>query len=283
MPPRDLPALEGVARGLGCLVEDTARHARAVGHREDAQCRRTVLRRASGQRRRLDAAGRRDAGLVEEPAQDQGAPRREVVAVVVEEGVDLVRRGRERAELLDPLLELRRRVHPVEALRRLLGLDVPRLLVPPVEAHVGDAVGRFRVPGDDVGRARHRRVDRDVREPRALEEVEGRGAFLRLHPRAVTELDERDERRQTGRDALELFERSGRLREPRVVLEEDPAQLSGQLERLDRCAERGERRVGRLSVVVGHRLVGLHVERELRWCALRPVSGHAGIRQVVVG
>ena len=224
-----------------------------------------------------------DAGLVEEPAQDHRAPRREVVAVVVEERVHLVGLRREAAELLDPFGELLRRVHPVEPLGRLLGLDVPRLLVPAVEAHVRDRMRRGRVAGDHVRRARHRGVDGHVREAVALEERERVGALVRLHPGSVPELDERDEGCDSRADPLELGERFGRLHEARVVLEQDPAQLPGQLQRLDRRPEGGKRRVVRLALVARHRLVRLHVEGELGRCPLRPVPRDPGIGEVVVG
>ena len=99
----------------------------------------------------------------------------------------------------------------------------------------------------------------------------------------MAELDERDERVEETADARELVLRLGRLHEPRVVLEQDAAQLSRQLERLDRRAEVGERLglVGRL--VVRHRGVGLHVEDELGRRALRPAAGHGRVREVVEG
>ena len=84
-------------------------------------------------------------------------------------------------------------------------------------------------------------------------------------------------------DPLELGERFGRLHEARVVLEQDPAQLPGQLQRLDRRPEGGKRRVVRLALVARHRLVRLHVEGELGRCPLRPVPRHPGIGEVVVG
>src|SRR5688572_21230423 len=67
-------------------------------------------------RRGLDAACRRDARLVEQPTQDLGAPGGEVVAVVVEERVDLLGLACQSRERLDPLRELVRAVQPVEAL-----------------------------------------------------------------------------------------------------------------------------------------------------------------------
>ena len=110
-----------------------------------AMAERAALEERQLGRRRLDAAGRRDARLVEQPSQDAGAPRGEVVAVVVEERVDLLGLVREPRERLDPLRELVRAVEPVEALRRALGAaDVPRRCVASVEADVGDAVRRGR-------------------------------------------------------------------------------------------------------------------------------------------
>ena len=78
--------------------------------------------------------------------------------------------------------------------------------------------------------------------------------------------------------------RLGRLHEARVVLQEDPAELPGQLERLERRAELGERLVGLLGrLVPRHRRVRLDVEDELGRRALRPAPGHRGVGEVVVG
>ena len=98
----------------------------------------------------------------------------------------------------------------------------------------------------DVRRARARRVDRDVREPVPLEERERVGALVLGHPRAVPELDQRDERvEQRPRRARELVERLARLLDARVVLEQDAAQLPDELERRERVAELGERALAR--------------------------------------
>ena len=96
------------------------RDGRVVDDREHAHPA-TVARRQEWSerqlgRRRLDAARRRDAGLVEQSAQDHRAARREVVAVVVEQRVDLVRLVGEARERLDPLRELLLGVDPVEPL-----------------------------------------------------------------------------------------------------------------------------------------------------------------------
>ena len=138
------------------------------------------------------------------------------------------------------------------------------------------------MPRDDVRRARHRGVDGHVREPVRLEERERVGTLVELHPRPVPELDERNERLEPRANAFELGERIRRLDEPWVVLEEDPAELARQLERLQRRAERGERVVVRLALVPRHRLVRLDVERELGRRALRPAPRHGRIGEVVV-
>ena len=70
-----------------------------------------------------------------------------------------------------------------------------------MEADVRDPVRRGRDRRQDVRGARRRRVDRDVREPVALEERERVGALVLLEPRAVPELDERDERIEEVADA----------------------------------------------------------------------------------
>src|SRR5207249_4366917 len=114
----------------GIFARPESAHRVASGLDALEECRR--------QCRRLDASARRDSGLVEQPAQDRRASRREVVAVVVEHRIDLVGLVGELRHALDPLGELLRRVHPVEALGRLLGLDVPGLDVAAVEADVRD-------------------------------------------------------------------------------------------------------------------------------------------------
>src|SRR5262245_40725056 len=230
---------------LGPWVTESTRTARAYS--EQRRCSRW----------RLDAPGGRDAGLLEQAAEEDRASRREVVAVVVEHGVHLVGLACESSELLDPLLELVLLVHPVEPVGRLLRLDVPRLLVAPVEADICHVPRRLRMPRDDVGRPRHRRVDRDVGEAVPLQECERVRALLRLHPRSVPELDERYERLEPRANPLELRKRLGGLLDPRVVLQEDPTQFPRQLERLDGGAELGERLVARLSLVPRHRLVSL--------------------------
>ena len=63
----------------------------------------------------------------------------------------------------------------------------------------------------------------------------------------MPELDERHERRQAAGCPLELGERLARLREARVVLEQDAAELARQLERLERGAKRAKGVVGRLA------------------------------------
>ena len=59
-----------------------------------------------------------------------------------------------------------------------------------------------------------------------LEEVERVGSLGLLEPRAVPELDEWDERVEEILHDRELLLRRLRLDEARVVLEEDPLQLS---------------------------------------------------------
>ena len=94
----------------------------------------------------------------------------------------------------------------------------------------------------------------------------------------MPELDERDERREPLGRARELRLRRVRLHEPRVVLEQDAAQLARELERLERRAELAERRVGRLALVPRHRRRRLDVEREVvgRPPAHRSVTAGSG-------
>ena len=76
----------------------------------------------------------------------------------------------------------------------------------------------------------------------------------------------------------ELRLRSRALREPRVVLEEDAAELSEELERLEGGPEEVERLVGRLALVPGHRGGGLHVEPVGVRRAQRSVTAGRGAR-----
>ena len=65
-------------------------------------------------------------------------------------------------------------------------------------------VGRRRDGRQDVGCARARGIHRDVGETVSLEERERVRALVLLQPRAVAELDERDEWVEQRADALEL-------------------------------------------------------------------------------
>ena len=136
---------------------------------------------------------------------------------------------------------------------------------------------------DDVRGARHAACPPTRTRARALEERERVRALVRLHPGAVAELDERNERRDAPRRPLELRHRRGRLREARVVLEQDSAELPGELERLG--ARRGTRR--RLRPV-GSPSCNVIVLCALTWkvnsggvrCAQWP--RHLRVREVVV-
>ncbi len=165
---------------------------------------------------------------------------------VVEERVHLTALLGEPLDRLDPLLELRAGVEPVESLARRARLLVPRLPVAPVEPQERDGVRRRRNPRHDVRRARRRRIDRDVRKPFVLEEGQRPGALLLRHPRTMPELDQRDERRQQLAHAAQLVHRRTRLDEARVVLQQDTAQLPRLLERRERRAELAERDLARL-------------------------------------
>ena len=142
---------------------------------------------------------------------------------------------------------------------------------------------RGRDGREDVRRARPRGVHRHVREPVPLEERERVRTLVLLEPGAVPELDERDERLEELTHALELGLRLGGLPNSGVVLEEDPAELPRELERLERRAELGERLGLLCGLVPRHRRVRLDVERELRRRALRPAARHGRVGEVVVG
>ena len=228
-------------------------------------------------------ARRRDPRLVEQPAEDHRAPRREVVAVVVEERVDLVGLLGEALRRADPLRELLVGVEPVEAVGGAAAADVPGLGVAAVEADHRDRVRRGRDARRDVRGAGERRIDRDVREPLLLEEAERVRALVELHPGAVAELDQRHERVEPVAREGELGLRLGRLDEPGVVLEQDAAELARELERLDRRAELGKGAVGRLALVEGHRRARLDVEGELVRRPLGPAPRHVGVGQRVEG
>ena len=94
----------------------------------------------------------------------------------------------------------------------------------------------------------------------------------------MPELDERDERVEKVAHGLELRLRLGRLPEARVVLEEDPAELPGELERLERGAELGERRAcsaGSWPVIDACALTWNVNSGGVR-CAQRPVTAGSG-------
>jgi len=227
--------------------------------------------------RQVEPAGRGDPGLVEQAAEDHRTARREVVAVVVEERVDLVRLLGEAARRPDPLGQLLVGVQPVEAVGGAAAADVPGLRVTAVEANHGDGMRCRGDPGRDVRGPRQRSVHRHVGEPLLLEEPERVRAFVGIHPRAMTELDQRHERLEPGEHACELVLRLLRLDEPRVVLHQHATQLPRELEWLDRAAESGEGCVGRLALVEGHRGAGLDVEGELVGSPLGPAPRHVGV------
>ena len=130
----------------------------------------------------------------------------------------------------------------------------------------------------DVRRTSRGRVDGDVREPVALEELERVGALVLLEPRPMPELYEGDERIDEITDARQLRLRLGRLDEARVVLEEDPLQLSGKLERLERGAEVTERDFLVRLLVPRHRRVAFTWKMNSGGvrCAQRPVTSGSG-------
>ena len=76
-----------------------------------------------------------------------------------------------------------------------------------MEADVRDRMGGGGDGRDDVGGARPRRVDGDVREAVLLEERERVRLLVRLQPGAVAELDERHERVEQVARGDELVER----------------------------------------------------------------------------
>src|SRR5438067_4057416 len=115
--------------------------------------------------RRLDRAGRLDAGLVEQSAQHLRAPRRVVVAVVVEHRVDLVCLLGQASDRFDPFLEVLASVQPVEPLAGRSRFLVPRLPVAAVKAKVRDVVRRRSDAGQDVRGPSRGGIDRHVRKP----------------------------------------------------------------------------------------------------------------------
>ena len=247
---------------------------------ERTRTRPTASRRSEQRqlgRRRLDAAGRRDARLVEQPTEDLRAPRGEVVAVVVEERVDLLGLARRAARAARPTP---RAPPPSRASRS----GRPRCSARGCSRSARCARGTGRTPpgasprrraarrsrrGSAGCRARRRRA----RSPRGTRACRPLGL---LHPRAVPELDSGTSGASRSGRPGELGLRRRGLGEPRVVLEEDAAELPGQLERLERGPEEPERVVGRLALVPGHRRRRLDVERE-------PVRGPPAQRSVTAG
>ena len=124
-------------------------------------------------------------------------------------------------------------------------------------------------------------VDRDHRETVALEEGERVVALVVSEPRAVPELDERNEGVEERLHLRELLLRLVRLDEAGVVLHQDPAQLPGELERFDRRPEGCERLSLVRLLVVRHRRVRLHMEDELVRRSLRPATRDGWIGEVV--
>ena len=137
--------------------------------------------------------------------------------------------------------------------------------------------------GHDVRRVPARRVDRHVREAVALEEGEGVGALVLLDPRAVPELDERDERVEQRRGRLQLLHCLPGLLEPRRVLEQHAAELARVLQRRQRLAELGERLLAVGLLVPGHPLARLRVEDEALRRPLGPLRRGLGRGQAVEG
>ncbi len=142
-------------------------------------------------------------------------------------------------------------------------------------------MGRGGDAGHDVRRVPTRRVDRHVREAVPLEEGEGVGALVLLHPRAVPELDERDEGVEQRPGRLQLLHCLPGLLEPRRVLQQHAAELARALERRQRLAELGERLLVVGLFVPGHPLARLRVEDETVRRPLRPLRGGLGRGQVV--
>ena len=217
------------------------------------------------------------------PRKIDGAARREVVLVVVEERVDLVGllgRGRRR---LDPLGQLLGGVHPVEAVGGRAAADVPRLPVAAVEADVRDAVGRGRdarrrrSSRASAARRRRRRRARAARGTRACR----RALRARSTSGAGTRRAARAGRAPSRARASSAFA-SGDLtkrgwywsRTPRSL----PDSSSGSIEprnSANAC-------VGRLALVAGHRGAGLDVEDEARSgvrSAQRRVTSGSGRRR----
>ena len=109
-----------------------------------------------------------------------------------------------------------------------------------------------------------------------LEERERVRPLVLVEPGAVPELDERGQRVEERCRGGELGERRARLDEARRVLEQDAAELPGPLERLERLAEGGERRLAVRLAVAGHLSARLRVEDEAGGGALGPLRRRLG-------
>ena len=188
----DAPGVEPVSPLRHHLAERSRRPVLTVDDREDVHTPKSSCASAAGSR--PPAAGRPASSS--RPRMILRAARREVVAVVVEERVDLLGLAREPAERLDPLGELGLRVQVVEALGRALRVaDVPRAPVAPVEADVGERVRGGGDRRDDVRRAwwAGSRRETNARPCRSRKRSVSASSSS-VTQRAVAELDQRHER-----------------------------------------------------------------------------------------
>ena len=177
-----------------------------------------------------------------------------------------------------------------------------------MKADVGRVVRGGGDGGEDVLATGLRRVDDDVGHPVLLEEAKRVGAVLLVEPARVAKLDQHLLARELFLRPLQVLERLRPVDDVRRELHQDPPELSGRAQRLERLAKAAEHlgsvlarrpvdaaagigwdvaEVGRelvdLDRMPGHDAEGLDVHREAGRRPFGPVRDHRRVRQAVVG
>ena len=214
------------------------------------------------------------------------------------------------AQRPDPLPQLLVGVQVVEAFRRATAALVPRVCVASVETHVGRRRRECEDGRRDILRALDaRRVDDHVRGAQLLEEAQRLVAMLVVEPARVPELDEHLVATELLARPLQIVQRAVLEHDVRGELEQDPAELAGGAQRLERLEKATEDLAAKLprrpldaALVVRRRVVAqvgrerfeldgmarhqaerLHVHHESVRRPRCPALHHLLRRQAVVG
>src|SRR3954454_10509428 len=161
-------------------------------------------------------------------------------AVVVEHDVALFRALGQLAHCKQKLTQLIVRVQVVEPLRGAATADIPGPGVPSVHPHVDHRARLREDGGDKVLRLRLRRVDDDGGCAELLEKREDLRSVLVLEPAAVAELDERVVAPKLLLRPFQVLEGQGLAHDVGGKLQQDPAELSGRAQWLERLVEARE-------------------------------------------